>query len=124
MGNEFWKQLLSEHKIGADGASLLEHSEHGDRRSVFFDETEKNRYTPRALLFDLEPRVVSGILQSTTGGIYSPDNIYLYNEGGGAGNNWAAGYSSALQIDDTLIDMIDRETERCDNLEVTLCLII
>lgn len=118
VGNEFWKQLLSEHKIGADGASLSEHGDHGDRRSVFFDETEKNRYTPRALLFDLEPRVVSGILQSTTGGIYSPDNIYLYNEGGGAGNNWAAGYSSALLIDETLIDMIDRETERCDNLEV------
>ena len=118
MGNEFWKQLLSEHKIGADGASVAGQPDHGDRRCVFFDETEKNRFTPRALLFDLEPRVVSGILQSNTGSIYSPDNVYLYNEGGGAGNNWAAGYTSALQIDDILIDMIDRETERCDNLEV------
>jgi tubulin gamma len=97
---------------------MASHENFGDRKCVFFDETDKCRYAPRALLFDLEPRVVSGILQSPTGSIYSTDNIFLFNEGGGAGNNWASGYSSALQIDETILDMIDRETERCDSLEV------
>jgi tubulin gamma len=61
--------------------------------------------------------VVTSILQSPSGSIFSPDNVYLYSEGCGAGNNWAAGYSSALQLEDMLMDMMDRETERCDSLE-------
>jgi hypothetical protein len=38
VGNEFWKQLLNEHKIGADGLSLTSQENFGDRKCVFFDE--------------------------------------------------------------------------------------
>lgn len=57
-------------------------------------------------------------MQSPHGGLYNPENIYLSNEGGGAGNNWAFGYSSGLEIKEELMELIDREAEAADSLEV------
>lgn len=39
-------------------------------------------------------------------------------EGGGAGNNWASGYRQAEEQHDYLMDMIDREADGSDSLEV------
>lgn len=39
-------------------------------------------------------------------------------EGGGAGNNWASGYRQAEDQHDYLMDMIDREADGSDSLEV------
>lgn len=69
-------------------------------------------------MVDLEPRVVSSILQSPSGNLYNRENIYVSSEGGGAGNNWAYGYSQAKQLENYIIDMIDREAEGADNFEV------
>ena len=44
--------------------------------------------------------------------------MYLSKEGGGAGNNWAAGYHAAERIFDEISDMIDREADGSDSLEV------
>lgn len=38
--------------------------------------------------------------------------------GGGAGNNWAFGYSEGSRVQEELMDMIDREADGSDNLEV------
>ena len=40
-------------------------------------------------------------------------------EGGGAGNNWASGYRQAEEQHDYLMDMIDREADGSDSLEVS-----
>lgn len=45
------------------------------------------RYIPRALLIDLEPRVLSHV-QQTLPRLFNQENIYRHPEGGGAGNNW------------------------------------
>ena len=42
----------------------------------------------------------------------------MSKDGGGAGNNWAHGYSSGQKVHDEVIDMIDREAEGSDSLEV------
>lgn len=42
----------------------------------------------------------------------------LFQEGGGAGNNWASGYRQAEEQHDYLMDMIDREADGSDSLEV------
>ncbi len=42
---------------------------------------------------DLEPRVINNIMNSEYKKLYNPENIYLAKDGGGAGNNWASGYS-------------------------------
>lgn len=47
----------------------------------------------------------------------------MSKEGGGAGNNWAHGYSSGQQVHDDVMDMIDREAEGSDSLEVSASLL-
>ena len=57
-------------------------------------------------------------MQSPFAGLYNHENIYVSKEGGGAGNNWAAGYTSAQRVHDEVMDMIDREADGSDSLEV------
>jgi tubulin gamma len=40
-------------------------------------------------------------------------------DGGGAGNNWAQGYAAGERVYDDLIEMIDREADGSDSLEVS-----
>lgn len=42
----------------------------------------------------------------------------MHKEGAGAGNNWAAGYSMGEQVHEEVMDMIDREADGSDSLEV------
>jgi hypothetical protein len=42
----------------------------------------------------------------------------VHKEGTGAGNNWAAGYSMGEQVNEDVMDMIDREADGSDSLEV------
>ena len=59
-----------------------------DRKDVFFYQADDEHYIPRAVLLDLEPRVIQGILNSPYAKLYNPENIYISEDGGGAGNNW------------------------------------
>lgn len=49
--------------------------------------------------------------------LYNPENIYMSKQGGGAGNNWAAGFSQGERIYDEVFDIIDREADGSDSLE-------
>lgn len=42
----------------------------------------------------------------------------MHKDGTGAGNNWAAGYSMGESVQEELMDMIDREADGSDSLEV------
>lgn len=55
-------QLCLEHGISKDGV-LEEYATHGagDRKDVFFYQADDEHYVPRALLLDLEPRVINAI---------------------------------------------------------------
>ena len=64
----------------------------GDRKDVFFYLDDDQHYVPRALLMDLEPRVINGIQNSEYQNLYNPENVFIADHGGGAGNNWASGY--------------------------------
>ena len=63
-------------------------------------QADDEHYIPRAVLLDLEPRVINSIMNSPYANLYNPENIYLSKHGGGAGNNWASGYS---QVDTYLL---------------------
>ena len=124
IGSEFWKQLCLEHGIGADG--LLQYNEHerliDDRKDVFFYQADDEHYIPRALLLDLEPRVVNKIHTGTHRELFNPENVFIAKDGGGAGNNWASGYRQGEEYSTEVMDMIDREAENSDLLEgFTLC---
>jgi tubulin gamma len=121
VGMEFWKQLCLEHGIGPDG--MLEEfaaadGSSGDRKDVFFYQADDEHFIPRSLQLDLEPRVINAILSSPYRSLYNPENFYVSAEGGGAGNNWASGYHQASKCHDTLLDIIDREADGSDSLEV------
>ncbi|KAK0897444.1 gamma-tubulin [Friedmanniomyces endolithicus] len=117
VGSQFWQQLCQEHGIDQSG-NLADYAvEGGDRKDVFFYQSDDTRYVPRAILLDLEPRVIERIQNSAYGNIYNPENIFMLKEGTGAGNNWAAGYARRGEIEDELLDMIDREADGSDSLE-------
>lgn len=50
--------------------------------------------------------------------LYNPENIYLSPQGGGAGNNWATGYSQGEKLHEEIFDIIDREADGSESLEV------
>lgn len=57
VGSQFWQQLCLEHGISQDGNLEDFATEGGDRKDVFFYQSDDTRYIPRAILIDLEPRV-------------------------------------------------------------------
>ncbi len=71
-------------------------------------------------MLDLEPRVIQGIQSGPYRNIYNPENFYVHKEGKGAGNNWAAGYAMGDQVEEEVMDMIDREAAGSDSLEVMI----
>jgi len=122
IGMEFWKQLCAEHGINSEGI-LEDFAVAGeDRKDVFFYQADDEHYIPRALLIDLEPRVINMIQTAEYRNLYNPENFFVSKEGGGAGNNWASGYSQAQDVQEEIFEMIDREADGSDSLEgFTLC---
>lgn len=111
IGKEFWDKISLEHGINENG-ELLD-PKINDRKETFFYETDENKFIPRSILIDLEPRVVQGIVTP----LFNPENIFLDSSGGGAGNNWAHGYTKGKGYQNDVFDIIQREVESCDNLE-------
>ncbi|KAI8060221.1 tubulin gamma chain [Gongronella butleri] len=117
IGTEFWKQICAEHGISRDGTLEDFATEGGDRKDVFFYQADDEHYIPRALLLDLEPRVINTIRESPFANLYNPENMFVANEGGGAGNIWSYGYSQGERVYEDIIDMVDREADGSDSLE-------
>ncbi|KAI1289926.1 Tubulin gamma-2 chain [Halotydeus destructor] len=117
IGFEFWKKLCDEHGINPQGVLEDFATEGTDRKDVFFYQADDNHYIPRAVLIDLEPRVINSILQSQYAKLYNPENVFLSKHGGGAGNNWASGHSQGQKLHDEIFDIIDREADGSDSLE-------
>jgi hypothetical protein len=58
-------------------------------------QADDEHYIPRAILLDLEDRVINGIKTGDFRKLYNPENFLVDTQGGGAGNNWASGYCQA-----------------------------
>ncbi|KAJ1974540.1 gamma-tubulin [Dimargaris cristalligena] len=117
VGTEFWSRLCAEHGISPDGTLEDFATEGGDRKDVFFYQADDEHYIPRALLLDLEPRVIDGIMTSPYAHLYNPENIFCSKDGSGAGNIWAQGYAQAEKLCEEVLDMVDREADGSDSLE-------
>eukprot|EP00053_Salpingoeca_punica_P004801 m.51006 g.51006 ORF g.51006 m.51006 type:complete len:462 (-) comp12950_c0_seq1:580-1965(-) len=117
IGSEFWKQLCAEHGIRPDGILEEFATDGNDRKDVFFYQADDEHYIPRAVLVDLEPRVIERIQNSPYANLYNPENIFLSKDGGGAGNIWASGFAQGEKIHEELFDIIDREADGSDSLE-------
>ncbi|KAL4869777.1 hypothetical protein BDV12DRAFT_208280 [Aspergillus spectabilis] len=117
VGSQFWQQLCLEHGISQDGNLEEFATEGGDRKDVFFYQSDDTRYIPRAILLDLEPRVLNAIQSGPYKNIYNPENFFIGQQGIGAGNNWGAGYAAGDGVQEEVFDMIDREADGSDSLE-------
>ncbi|KAI9635778.1 putative tubulin gamma chain [Dioszegia hungarica] len=119
IGAQYWQKLCAEHGISPTGTleDWAADGGQGDRKDVFFYQADDEHYVPRAILIDLEPRVINQILASPFKSLYNPENIYMSKDGGGAGNNWAQGYSAGEKVYEELMEMIDREADGSDSLE-------
>lgn len=62
--------------------------------------------------------MINTILTSPYANLFNPENISLSKDGGGAGNNWAFGYARGEQVHEEILDMVDREADGSDSLEV------
>ncbi|XP_017116493.1 tubulin gamma-2 chain [Drosophila gunungcola] len=117
IGFEFWKRLCLEHGISPDGVLEDFATDGQDRKDVFFYQADDNHYIPRAVLIDLEPRVINNIMTSPYAKLYNQENVYLSKHGGGAGNNWASGFSQGEKVQEEVFDILDREADGSDSLE-------
>ena len=63
-------------------------------------------------------QVINNILTSPFANLYNPENIFMSQDGGGAGNNWAQGYAAGEKLYEDIMEMVDREAEGSDSLEV------
>lgn len=126
VGSQFWQQLCAEHGINADGnlSDFATSNPASDRKDVFFYQSDDTRYIPRAILLDLEPRVIAGIQNGAYRNIYNPENFFVHKGGNGAGNNWAAGYAMGSGVEEEVMDMIEREADGSDSLEVRLTMLL
>lgn len=116
IGMEFWKQLCLEHGINHNGMLEDFATQGTDRKDVFFYQADDDHYVPRALLLDLEPRVLTN-LNTELPKLFNPENVFISKDGGGAGNNWAVGYHAADSVHEEIMEMIDREADGSESLE-------
>lgn len=63
-------------------------------------------------------QVIHGIQNGPYKNIYNPENFFVGSQGSGAANNWAAGYAAGDTVQEEVFDMIDREADGSDSLEV------
>ena len=80
-----------EHGISNDGILQDFATDTTDRKDVFFYQADDMQYIPRALLLDLEPRVIKRIQEKPYGQLFNRENVFIHKEGGGAGNIWPKG---------------------------------
>jgi len=134
VGLQYWSQLVAEHGLLPDGTpqpyensdlsfqsndsrygsddTLKSHRT--DNPSAFFSVSDHNKYTPRSILIDLEPSVIQKATNTLP--MFNPRNVHLSENGTGAANNWQHGYSYGRNHEEELLNLIDREVDKCDNL--------
>jgi hypothetical protein len=56
--------------------------------------------------------VINGIQTSDIKNLFNTENIFMSKEGGGAGNNWASGFTQGQQVEEALLDMMGARPPR------------
>ncbi|MCP9265045.1 Tubulin gamma-2 chain [Dirofilaria immitis] len=110
IGDAFWRALCAEHGIASNGVPIQ-----SDFDSKDLKRADDERYVPRAVLVDLEPRVINGIITSDYRTLYNMENIFMSKSGGGAGIILPVVTSREAQ--EALFDILEREAENSDYLE-------
>ncbi|KAG8587879.1 hypothetical protein GDO81_005806 [Engystomops pustulosus] len=84
----------------------------------FFEETESGEFVSRAVLLDMEPKVISQTLSlAAHSGKWSYGEKSQFSQKQGSGNNWANGYCvHGPKHKDIIMNLVRKEAEKCDRL--------
>lgn len=66
----------------------------------------------------IDVQVINGIQTGPYKNIYNPENFFVGKNGVGAANNWGDGYQTGELVHEDIMEMIDREADGSDSLEV------
>jgi len=86
-----------------------------DKIGVYYQcaSDDNRRYTPRAVLVDLEPGTLDKIQSDSIGALFKPDNFI--RGANGCANNWAKGrFTEGLEVIDEILDVVRHEAEQAD----------
>ena len=118
-GNQIGNSLFS--TLLADGtADNAKCGSFYERESVerFFDRDRSGKLVARAVLVDMEPKVVQQSLAEAARSqkwCYSEDSVYYKNRG--SGNNWANGYLNyGPHASEKVSELVQKKLERCDRV--------
>mmetsp|Transcript_20625 Transcript_20625/g.43341 ORF Transcript_20625/g.43341 Transcript_20625/m.43341 type:complete len:437 (-) Transcript_20625:97-1407(-) len=115
LGHEYWKQISSESFINPNGTRVLEKEKFDyDIKEEIFEEISSGKIIPRTILFDLEPRILAKLQNSTFCNFYPTENIISDNQS--AGNNWANGYIKASEHKSKIEDVLRKNIEKCNQM--------
>jgi tubulin beta len=114
--------MSQEHRLDTDGKFTPTEAEKNldkslivelDKINVYFGDSSRFKYVPRAVLVDLEPGTIDVIKASPIGKMFKPDNFIF--GASGAGNNWAKGhYTEGAEVIEEVMETVRKETEACD----------
>ncbi len=88
-----------------------------EKISTYFNESvSAGKYTPRAILIDLEPEVIEYVQATPFGQLFQPENFVSGQ--GGTCNNWAKGhYTEGSELMESVLELVRKEAEACDCLQ-------
>lgn len=116
IGEGFWQLVAEEHGLNLDGEKKGKSDFQFDKINVYFNEEKGGKYTPRAILTDLEPGAIDSIRSGDAKHLFGPDNYITGTSG--AGNNFARGhYHEGAELCEQVLDSARREAESCDYLQ-------
>ena len=115
VGSRFIDIISDEHGLDQTGTYHGDSNLQLDMINTYFNESSYCKYSPRAVLVDLDSSVVDSIKSGSYGQLYNPDNFITGSHG--TGGNWAKGYlTEGADLIDYALDSIRKEAEEWDLL--------
>ncbi|NXE63534.1 TBD protein, partial [Calcarius ornatus] len=119
IGHEVFSALCSDIRGTHGLCSKEENQSYQDCcKERFFCQEESAVPVARAVLVDMEPKVISQALSmAASSGLWSYSSRSHFCQKQGSGNNWANGYCvHGPRHKEAIMDLVQREAERCDRL--------
>ncbi|XP_054250268.1 tubulin delta chain isoform X3 [Indicator indicator] len=119
IGHEVFSAVCSD-VHGTHGLCSKKENEsyHDACKERFFCQEESEVPVARAVLVDMEPKVISQTLSvAARSGCWKYDDRSHFSQKQGSGNNWANGYSvHGPRHKEAIMNLVQKEAEKCDRL--------
>ena len=90
IGYKYWEMIGQEHMIDNDGRYHGEQEIDMLNTHIWYNQVAENKYVPRCIFVDLDPRTNDEVLSGPLGRHFNQDNFISGMSG--TGGNWAKGF--------------------------------